>query len=192
MLKGRVNKDVVAAPLSLFKGTIQTHDYKVPLLNQTLLESAFDEIELLGFPLCNPFELADEPMELGTMASELSQKLGHFVVVYGYLVTVKDTKTAKGDRMNFATFIDYNGDFLDSVHFPNIASQFPFRGKGLYKIQGRVAEEFGFYSVEASALYKVAMVPDPRYTDTIARSSDNYSKSSQSMKRGISQTNTSV
>ena len=192
ILKGRNNKDVVAAMPSLFKGVTQIHDHKVPLLNQTFLESAFDEIELLGFPLCNPFELADEPMEMGTMASELSQKLGHFVVVYGYLVTVKDTKTAKGDRMNFATFTDYNGDFLDSVHFPNIASQFPFRGKGLYKIQGRVSEEFGFYTVEASALYKVAMVPDPRYTDTISRSSDNYSKSSQSMKGGINQTNTAV
>ncbi|HCY26019.1 MAG TPA: hypothetical protein DHU80_07295, partial [Cryomorphaceae bacterium] len=65
-------------------------------------------------------------------------------------------------------------------------------GKGLYKIQGRVSEEFGFYTVEASALYKVAMVPDPRYTDTISRSSDNYSKSSQSMKGGINQTNTAV
>jgi DNA polymerase III alpha subunit len=184
MLKGRTTKQVSATPPSLFKGTVQAHDYKVPLLEQTHLEAAFDQIELLGFPLCDPFDLADEVLDHGTTARELPQKQGHFVVAYGYLVTVKETKTAKGDRMNFATFIDQNGDFLDSVHFPNVAAQFPFRGKGIYKIQGRVAEEFGFFSIEASALYKVAMIPDPRYEDTMARSKDNYSKSRRSMKRG--------
>lgn len=185
MLKGRTTKDVIKAAPSLFQPAAQqNHNYKVPLLTQSKLEEAFDQIELLGFPLCNPFSLADEPLENGTAAVELQSKLGHFVIAYGYLVTVKDTKTAKGDRMNFATFIDQNGDYLDSVHFPNIAKQFPFRGKGLYKIQGRVTEEFGFFSIEASALYKVAMIPDPRYEDTMARQKDNYSKSRRTMKRG--------
>jgi error-prone DNA polymerase len=173
---------------SLFKGTVSSHDYKVPLLEQSALERAFDEIELLGFPLADPFLLADEPLDQGTTAAELPDKLGHFVIAYGYLVTVKDTKTQKGDRMNFATFVDQNGDFLDSVHFPNIAAQFPFRGKGLYKVQGRVVEEFGFYSIEASALYKIAIIPDPRYEDQMARSKDNYSKTKDTMKRGSKRT----
>jgi len=184
MLKGHKQSAVPAASPSLFKGTVSSHDYKVPLLEQSALERAFDEIELLGFPLADPFLLADEPMDQGTTAIELPEKLGHFVIGYGYLVTVKDTKTQKGDRMNFATFIDQNGDFLDSVHFPNIAAQFPFRGKGLYKVQGRVVEEFGFYSIEASALYKLAVIPDPRYEDQMASSKDNYSKTKGTMKRG--------
>ena len=184
MLKGHKQSAVPAASLSLFKGTVSSHDYKVPLLEQSALEQAFDEIELLGFPLADPFLLADEPMNQGTTAIEFPEKLGHFVIAYGYLVTVKDTKTQKGDRMNFATFVDQNGDFLDSVHFPNIAAQFPFRGKGLYKVQGRVVEEFGFYSIEASALYKLAVIPDPRYEDQMARSKDNYSKTKDTMKRG--------
>ena len=184
MLKGHKQSAVPAASLSLFKGTVSSHDYKVPLLEQSALEQAFDEIELLGFPLADPFLLADEPMNQGTTAIEFPEKLGHFVIAYGYLVTVKDTKTQKGDRMNFATFVDQNGDFLDSVHFPNIAAQFPFRGKGLYKVQGRVVEEFGFYSIEASALYKLAVIPDPRYEDQMARSKDNYSKTKSTMKRG--------
>ncbi len=184
MLKGHKQSAVPAAVPSLFKGTVSSHDYKVPLLEQSALERAFDEIELLGFPLADPFLLADEPMDQGTTAVEMPEKLGHFVISYGYLVTVKDTKTQKGDRMNFATFVDQNGDFLDSVHFPNIAAQFPFRGKGLYKVQGRVVEEFGFYSIEASALYKLAVIPDPRYEDQMARSKDNYSKTKGTMKRG--------
>jgi len=188
MLKGHKASAVPAIMPSLFKGTISSHDYKVPLLEQSALERAFDEIELLGFPLADPFLLADEPLDQGTTAAELPDKLGHFVIAYGYLVTVKDTKTQKGDRMNFATFVDQNGDFLDSVHFPNIAAQFPFRGKGLYKVQGRVVEEFGFYSIEASALYKIAIIPDPRYEDQMARSKDNYSKTKDTMKRGSKRT----
>lgn len=188
MLKGHKPSAVPATMPSLFKGTVSSHDYKVPLLEQSALERAFDEIELLGFPLADPFLLADEPLDQGTTAVELPDKLGHFVIAYGYLVTVKDTKTQKGDRMNFATFVDQNGDFLDSVHFPNIAAQFPFRGKGLYKVQGRVVEEFGFYSIEASALYKIAIIPDPRYEDQMARSKDNYSKTKDTMKRGSKRT----
>jgi DNA polymerase-3 subunit alpha len=188
MLKGHKPSAVPATMPSLFKGTVSSHDYKVPLLEQSALERAFDEIELLGFPLADPFLLADEPLDQGTTAAELPDKLGHFVIAYGYLVTVKDTKTQKGDRMNFATFVDQNGDFLDSVHFPNIAAQFPFRGKGLYKVQGRVVEEFGFYSIEASALYKIAIIPDPRYEDQIARPKDNYSKTKDTMKRGSKRT----
>ena len=188
MLKGHKHSDLPAAAPSLFKGTVSSHDYKVPLLEQSSLERAFDEIELLGFPLADPFLLADEPLDQGTTAAELQEKLGHFVIAYGYLVTVKDTKTQKGDRMNFATFVDQNGDFLDSVHFPNIAAQFPFRGKGLYKVQGRVVEEFGFYSIEASALYKIAIIPDPRYEDQMASSRDNYSKTKGTMKRGAKRT----
>ena len=188
MLKGHKPSAVPATMSSLFKGTVSSHDYKVPLLEQSALERAFDEIELLGFPLADPFLLADEPLDQGTTAVELPEKLGHFVIAYGYLVTVKDTKTQKGDRMNFATFVDQNGDFLDSVHFPNIAAQFPFRGKGLYKVQGRVVEEFGFYSIEASALYKIAIIPDPRYEDQMARPKDNYSKTKDTMKRGSKRT----
>jgi DNA polymerase-3 subunit alpha len=88
MLRGRNTKEVIAAPPSLFKGNQQPHDYKIPILQQSSLEEAFDQIELLGFPLCDPFELADEPLENGTMARELPDKLGHFVISYGYLVTV--------------------------------------------------------------------------------------------------------
>lgn len=194
ILKGHKKTAVQSSVLTnLFKENVVTTNYRVPVLIQDPLEEAFDQIELLGFPLCDPFLLADEPMENGTYAQELEEKLGHFVVAYGYLVTVKNTKTTKGDRMNFATFIDRNGDFFDSVHFPNVSSQFPFRGKGLYRIQGRVVEEFGFHSIEASALYKLAIIPDPRYEDTSARSKDNYSKSSKTMRRGkTSQSSTTI
>ena len=49
MLKGHKPSAVPATMPSLFKGTVSSHDYKVPLLEQSALERAFDEIELLGF-----------------------------------------------------------------------------------------------------------------------------------------------
>jgi len=33
-------------------------------------------------------------------------------------------------------------------------------------------------------LYKLAVIPDPRYEDQMARSNDNYSKTKDTMKRG--------
>ena len=41
-------------------------------LLSTSSENAFDEIELLGFPLCNPFELLEHPLKTLLKAKELS------------------------------------------------------------------------------------------------------------------------
>jgi DNA polymerase-3 subunit alpha len=48
-----VEEDVV----TLFK--TERINYNTPELPSTALENAFDEIELLGFPLCNPFQLLE-------------------------------------------------------------------------------------------------------------------------------------
>lgn len=182
LLKGWHPKSTNAAP-QLFQGTGQgsaaTASYELPVLEPTPLEEAFDQIELLGFPLCDPFALSAEPLEGGVFARDLPQFLGHFVRAFGYLVTVKETKTRKGDRMNFATFLDRQGNFLDSVHFPNIAKQFPFRGRGIYRIHGRVVEEFGFYTIEAQELHKVAIVPDPRYSDSGLQETANFKRTTR-------------
>ncbi len=50
--------------------------------------------------------------------------------------------------MMFGTFIDQRGSFFDTTHFPKVCADFPIRGKGCYLIKGKVAEEFGFYSVD--------------------------------------------
>ena len=67
--------------------------------------------------------------------------------------------------MHFGTFIDRKGFFLDTVHFPNVAKKYPFRGRGVYRIIGKVAEEFGFHSIEVAEMYKEAMIEDPRYSE---------------------------
>ncbi len=150
-------------PAELFNAP--RREFKLPALSNSDLENAFDEIEILGFALCSPFSMLKSPTENKILAADLVAYLGKCICIYGYLVTVKVTKTVKGDRMNFGTFLDQKGEFIDTVHFPPVAKAFPFRGRGVYKIVGRVVEEFGFYSVEVDALYKEEIIPDPRYNE---------------------------
>jgi hypothetical protein len=67
--------------------------------------------------------------------------------------------------MHFGTFLDRDGYFFDTVHFPRVAEQFPFRGRGVYQVKGKVSEEFGSYSIEVAWMEKCNLVPDPRYSD---------------------------
>ena len=75
-----------------------------------------------------------------------------------YLVTTKYTRTKRGDEMRFGTWLDRDGFFFDTTHFPNETKMFPFRGRGCYRITGRVAEEFGFYSLEVTAMHKLDFI----------------------------------
>ena len=140
-------------------------NYKTPKLTSSQLENAFDEIELLGFPLCNPFELLEKPLKTQFKANDLPSCIGKIVTIEGYLVTTKNTSTKNNKIMHFGTFLDRDGDFVDTVHFPPVASKYPFRGKGVYKIIGKVLEEFDCINIEVVSMYKLAVVEDPRYSD---------------------------
>jgi DNA polymerase-3 subunit alpha len=95
------------------------------------------------------------------VAAELMQKLGKRVHLVGYVVTTKDTRTIDGKPMHFGTFYDRVGDVFDTVHFPNIAMKYPFRGRGFYSIRGKVVEDFGVNMVEVNFMEKLPMV-NPR------------------------------
>ena len=66
----------------------------------------------------------------------------------GYMIHVKGVKTKTGKRMFFGTFIDSNGDWIDTIVFPPVAAQYPFTGPGSYVLNGKVVEEFGYLSLE--------------------------------------------
>ena len=152
--------------------------FQIPKLISTRMEDAFDEIELLGFPLCNPFELLVAPSESNVQARVLPNYVGKIITIEGYLVTVKNTTTTSKKRMYFGTFIDRNGDFIDTVHFPIVANKYRFRGKGIYTITGRVIEEFDCISIEVIKMERLAIIEDPRYSDTMLEinSTKNYNR----------------
>lgn len=140
-------------------------EYKLPTLLTEKYEDAFDQMELLGFPLCNPFMLLREQTDAGISAGELLKHAGREATVTGYLIHVKKTNTSKGERMYFGTFLDRNGAFLDTVHFPPVTEKFPFRGKGVYRVTGKVVEEFGAVSIEVREMHMLPVIQDPRYAD---------------------------
>lgn len=148
---------------SLFEPEVRS--FSLPPLYTAHHEDAFDQIELFGYPLSDPFALIESFPACDVLAKELPNYKGKTVTTVGYLVTIKPTKTSKGDLMFFGTFIDRNGDWIDSVHFPPSARAYPYRGRGVYAISGVVAEEFGCYSIEAQKLEKLPMMPDPRYSE---------------------------
>lgn len=59
--------------------------------------------------------------------------------------------------MYFGTFIDMNGDWLDTVHFPDVNLNYPLSGKGFYSMKGKVVEEFGVYSLEVKYCRKAGI-----------------------------------
>ncbi|MCB0487781.1 MAG: DNA polymerase III subunit alpha [Cyclobacteriaceae bacterium] len=133
-------------------------EYPLPVLQRQPLEDAFDEIELLGFPLCDPFILLEAPCQGDTTEKEMASCIRKTVSMVGYLVTTKNTRTLKGESMHFGTFYDRNGDFFDTVHFPNVARGFPFRGRGFYEMRGKVVEDFGVLSLEVDSMKKLPMI----------------------------------
>ncbi|MBT8323962.1 MAG: DNA polymerase III subunit alpha [Bacteroidia bacterium] len=149
--------------ITLFK--TERINYSTPELPSTALENAFDEIELLGFPLCNPFYLLTERSQNTIKAKDLEALEHKVVTIEGYLITIKNTKTSNKKMMHFGTFLDRDGDFIDTVHFPPVAAKYPFRGKGIYEITGRVMIEFDCTTIEVSKMERLAIIEDPRYSE---------------------------
>ena len=101
-------------------------------------------------------------LQQSSTASRLNQYRGKMIEVYGYLVTIKPVRTVRGDRMNFGCFIDHEGHFLDTVHFPPGLIKSPFRGVGVYRLFGKVVDGFGFLSLEVREMEKLPRKMDPR------------------------------
>lgn len=171
----------VSADGDLF--TTRVEEPKLPDLEFYPLADAYDELELLGFPLCDPFSLVDaasghgaratglsmeQPVAHGPqpkviLARQMSSFVGKQVQMLGYMIHVKATTTSKGDSMSFGSFIDTAGDFWDSTQFPQVAARYPFRGRGVYKLVGVVEEEFGHCALRTISMEKLPWKADPRY-----------------------------
>ena len=144
-------------------GEALAEDYTLPQLREGKFDQAFDEIELLGFPLCSPFELlADTPA--GTLAvREFGDYRGRSIQVLGYFVTRKDLRTRRGEPMAFGTWLDARGDYFDTTHFPGVWRHGELRAGGIYLITGTVAEDFGFLTLDAERVTRLPYVADERY-----------------------------
>ncbi len=149
------------APVPLFHTPART--FSLPCLEQTMLEDANDEYELLGFPVTiSVFDLLETAFRGEIKARQLSGHVGKKVRMVGRLVTIKYVKTIHKELMHFGTFLDVDGEFFDTVHFPDVVKRFPFKGSGIYLLLGTVTEEFDFPSLTVEKMAKLAVRKDPR------------------------------
>jgi len=161
-------------------------NFKLPSLDEMKYRDTIDEMEILGFPLQSPFDLIKVPEDLLVqsntkslrdlssrrllVATDLPKYKGRVIEIVGYYVTRKPTSTKKGEPMMFGCFLDRDGAFFDTNHFPEATKKFPFRGAGCYRVKGKVAEEFGFYSINVLEMYKIDYVMYEDDAETKARS----------------------
>lgn len=144
----------------------ESDTYRLPALQDGPYDQAFDEMELLGFPLCPPFDLLQDAAKQehpGLLARDMADHVHKLVAMTGYYVCRKDTRTVKGEPMHFGTWLDREGRFFDTVHFPGQLKEASFRGRGIYRIRGRLVSDFGFVSLEVTGMERLPYRTDERY-----------------------------
>ncbi len=132
-------------------------EFSLPVLAHHALDDAMDEIELLGFPLENAFDLVNDDLSKYVLSRDLPAHLGREASILGYLICTKEEFTVKREVMFFGTFLDSAGDWLDTVHFPDVNRKYPIEDNGFYSMRGKVVEEFGVFSVEVQYLKKMGI-----------------------------------
>ena len=139
---------------SLF--AVQTKAFKLPQPDSHPLQDAYDEMELLGFTVSiSPFDMLKTSFRGEVMAKEMLHHVGHTRRMTGQLVAIKYVRTVKKEVMHFGCFLDAEGNFFDTVHFPQVAREWPFRGNGVYLLKGTITEEFGFPSMTVEKMAKL-------------------------------------
>ena len=133
-------------------------DFTLPQLSSSPLEEQLQQMELLRFTLDNVFELVEVDPSPYTKARDLRSALGKVVTCIGYLICIKDTQTKKEQRrMHFGTFIDQEGAWIDTIHFPDSAANYPFRGRGSYRFTGIVMADFDVLSISVTFMEKLGI-----------------------------------
>lgn len=141
-------------------------EYKLPALERSPFEDAFDEIELLDFPVSvTPFNLLQTKYRGDVMSKNLTKHHKKNVKMLAYLISRKHVPTKRGD-MYFGTWIDNEGTFFDTAHFADCLEKYPFKGGGCYLLYGLVEVDYHFPTVTISKMAKMPFIPDPRYAAT--------------------------
>ena len=146
---------------SLFNDGFET--FTLPSLSQGDYDQAFDEMELLGFPLCSPFKLLEETPEKTITAENLVRYADRTINILGYYICQKGVTTSNRRHMAFGTWIDPQGAYFDTTHFPPSLARYPFRGRGVYLISGKVTLDFEFPSIEVTWMKRLPYQKDGRY-----------------------------
>ena len=134
--------------------------WEFPKLEFDDREDSWDEIKLLGFPVCNPFSLMDDAILKNkklVRVKDFPSCVGKTVEILGYLIITKSTSTKNKEPMYLGTFLDEDMNWLDTAHFPAVAKKYRFRGKTVYLLKGRVQESFDAYTLIVEEMVAVKL-----------------------------------
>lgn len=134
-------------------------EIRLPQLVDYALDDLYDQMEILGFTLTNPFSMVDDDPAKYTPAASLGAFAGKYITVLAYYIARKGVVTKNRDQMFFGTFVDSQLDWIDTVHFPDSARDYPLHTGGFYRITGKVTEDFGVFTLEASKMARVGYKP---------------------------------
>lgn len=139
-------------------------EYNLPPLERSPFEDAFDEIELLSFPISiSPFDLLKTKFRGDVLAKDLLKHHKKIVRMLAYLISRKHVPTKMG-AMYFGTWIDAEGEFFDTAHFTDSLAKYPFQGGGCYLLLGSVEVDYHFPTITVIKMAKMPFIPDPRYS----------------------------
>lgn len=129
--------------------------FSLPELKDNRLDDLYDEMEILGFTLSNPFDLVNDDSDKYILSKDLAIHVGKTVTCLVYFIAHKHVITKNNDAMYFGTFIDKELNWIDTVHFPDVAKKYPINNSGFYRVTGKVVEDFDVQSVEVHSMFKV-------------------------------------
>lgn len=130
-------------------------NFELPELKDDPIDDLYDQMEIMGFCTTNPFALADANPAEYTPAAEMPKYKGKTITMLAYFIARKHVITKNADTMFFGTFVDSHLDWIDTVHFPQVAKRYPLHTSGFYKLKGRVVEDFGVFSLEVQYIEKI-------------------------------------
>ncbi|SKB64875.1 DNA polymerase-3 subunit alpha [Soonwooa buanensis] len=144
-------------------------DYQLPVIERNPFEDAFDELEILGFPVSySIFDLLKIKYRGDVMVKDLLKHHKKQVRMLAYLISRKHVpiknKYENRDDMYFGTWIDAEGQYFDTAHFPDSLSKFPFKEGGIYLLLGTVEVDYHFPTVTIIKMEKMPLIADPRYS----------------------------
>ncbi|MYY25890.1 DNA polymerase III subunit alpha [Elizabethkingia anophelis] len=139
-------------------------DYDLPPIQRNPYEDAFDEIEILGFTVsCSIFDLLQTKYRGHVLVKDLFKYHKKTVKMLAYLISRKHVPIENGS-MYFGTWIDAEGQYFDTAHFPDSLLRFPFKEGGIYLLLGTVEIDYHFPTITISKMAKMPLIPDPRYS----------------------------
>lgn len=146
-------------------------DYQLPIVERNPFEDAFDEIEILGFPVSySIFDLLKTKYRGHVLVKDLFNYHKKQVKMLAYLISRKHVPIKKRghlgqkDDMYFGTWIDAEGQYFDTAHFPDSLRQFPFKEGGIYLLLGTVEVDYHFPTITITKMSKMPLIADPRYS----------------------------